>query len=234
MQRLFEQRRPGMKPPKPIIREVSSDSVVQLNREAGFHPIPEDPRELAAAVRAGLKTLADFPYIDKRYGERGKRFADSDSAWLATLVTQDIESVQHQILWLSKMLAPRGMPRYMMEVHLKYMFEELSRASDSRTTLYRKLMTVSNHLKSRRLLYISESRFKSLAHGFEFSTQGFGIPFYRGTGALLISAVCDDKDGLRGSLPAIRDWLVDPARFSGDWIRAVQGVIEQASASKED
>ena len=53
-----------------------------LNPEAGNHPVPQDTQVLLAVLRASERCLAEFPYFMCRYGQRGRRFADTDGAWL--------------------------------------------------------------------------------------------------------------------------------------------------------
>ena len=48
-----------------------------------------DPRALLAAERAGRRCLRDYPYLSLRYGERGRRFTDSDGGWLAAALPED-------------------------------------------------------------------------------------------------------------------------------------------------
>src|SRR4051812_28593243 len=56
-----------------------------LNPEAGHHAVTTDPRELRAALRAGEQTQRRFGYYEQRYGERGRAFTRSDSAWIVTV-----------------------------------------------------------------------------------------------------------------------------------------------------
>lgn len=69
----------------PVSPESRAFLVTSINPEAGRHAVPEDERELQAAVLAGDLCWERFPYFEERYGERGRRFARSDGAWLATL-----------------------------------------------------------------------------------------------------------------------------------------------------
>ncbi|NCC28916.1 MAG: hypothetical protein EOM22_12440 [Gammaproteobacteria bacterium] len=66
-----------------------------------MHPIAEDPHELAAALHASDRILAQYPYLFLRFGERGRRFADSDSTWLATLVRRPQQRVDTQTAWIA-------------------------------------------------------------------------------------------------------------------------------------
>jgi heme oxygenase len=89
-----------------------------LNPDAGTHPIPNDVREVHAALLAGERSREAWPYYEARYGERGLRFTRSDSAWLVTLLREGVEVAARQIAWLGRVLAARGMPRYLLELHL--------------------------------------------------------------------------------------------------------------------
>lgn len=51
-----------------------------LNPHAGSHPVPEDPREIEAARTAAQACWRAFPYLEQRYGSRGRLYADSDGA----------------------------------------------------------------------------------------------------------------------------------------------------------
>ncbi|MBV5336535.1 MAG: hypothetical protein J0653_00540, partial [Deltaproteobacteria bacterium] len=55
------------------------------NADAGNHPVPDDPREILAALRAGERCYAQHPYFERRYGDRGKAFTRSDGGYLVTL-----------------------------------------------------------------------------------------------------------------------------------------------------
>jgi hypothetical protein len=99
-----------------------------INPDAGTHPVTSDPRELAAARRATERSIERFPYYTARYGERAMRFGDSDGAWLALVAVENTSHVLDQTAWLASVLASRGMPTLLMDLHLRFLREELSRA----------------------------------------------------------------------------------------------------------
>jgi hypothetical protein len=75
--------------------------------------------------------VARVSVLPKRYGERGWRFSLSDSGWLQTLRELSPDAARAQLLWLSNLLAARGMPRYLMARHLEHPHAELvSRLAD--------------------------------------------------------------------------------------------------------
>src|SRR3954452_4196864 len=100
-------------------------SASSLNPSAGHHVVTADPRELAACERAGDRSWSTWTYYAHRYGERGRQFTRSDSAWIATLGGQTAAMVEQQIRWLGTVLAARGMPRLLLEDHLRILHEEL-------------------------------------------------------------------------------------------------------------
>ena len=78
--------------------------VTSINPEAGRHPVPTDAREMEAALRAADVCWERFPYFERRYGERGRRFARSDAAWQATLYQYEPEQIIQQARWLGRVL----------------------------------------------------------------------------------------------------------------------------------
>ena len=110
-----------------------------INFEAGTHDVTTDPRELVAAVDAGVRTWNVYPYFEARYGGRGRRFTRSDSAWLVTLASAEIDAARRQIKWLASLLAARGMPSLLFEEHLFHLREALVEAVPERAEVYGRL-----------------------------------------------------------------------------------------------
>ena len=201
-----------------------------LNPEAGTHPIASDPREIQAAIRAGERCLQRFPYFEARYGERGRRFASSDGAWLVTLCALPLAQTHQQVLWLGRLLALRGMPRLTLEVHLELLFEELCQAVPERASQYVGLRTASLELSRIRRLQIDQAAFEDLCDQFEASLVPYGVPLTN-MGPLLVSSVADERAGIQGAVASLQGWLSDPARFSAEWIEAVKEAVARARAA---
>jgi heme oxygenase len=202
-----------------------------LNPEAGNHAVPEDEREIAAAIIAGRLCREEFPYFDERYGERGKRFTDSDAAWLATLARLTPPLIISQVAWLGGVLASRGMPRVTLERLLFYLHEELVRAVPDKQTDYDQLMEAVTWLKKERLRHISAETFDSLCHAFATKTDNELGGKMKETGSLIVSAVSDEKAGIAAAVPAIEAWLTDSGRYSAEWITAVRETIARARSA---
>jgi len=213
----------------------ASDSMTftatSLNPEAGNHAVPTDEREIAAALTAGRLCREEFPYFDIRYGDRGKRFTDSDAAWLATLTSLTTPLLISQVAWLGGVLASRGMPRITLERQLLYLYEELLKVGAGKRIEYDKLMDAVSWLKNERLRNITEEKFNSLGKSFAALTDNESGGTMKGTGDLIVSAVCDEKAGIAAAVPSIEVWLTDAERFSTQWIAAVQETIAQSRSS---
>src|ERR671933_594218 len=97
---------------RPPARPLASAS--SLNPSAGHHVVTGDPRELAAAERAGERSWTAWTYYERRYGDRGRQFTRSDSAWIAALPGSPASIVERQVRWLGTLLAARGMPRLLL------------------------------------------------------------------------------------------------------------------------
>jgi hypothetical protein len=195
-----------------------------LNPEAGSHAVTADPAELAACHAATARIWQEFPYYERRYGERGRRFGISDSGWLATMRALSREAAEAQVLWLAGVLAARGMPRYLMERHLQLMHEELAPLDPDRHAV---LAQVAAALHERRLRAMPAHRFMDIADAHERRTAvlpervaNFGV--------LLAAAACDERGGVVRALESVRDWACDPERFSAEWIAAVDDTLAEA------
>ncbi len=196
------------------------------NPEAGNHPLPTDKREVAAVLRATTRCYEAHPYFAARYGARGESFARSDGGYLTTLVAYPQNHVNEQVRWLAIALACRGMPRWLMEVHLDFLYQELVAAAPKRTDTYHKLEVAARRLRDERHRWISQADFDTLSALFEASS-GEGL---KGAGELLVAAICDESCGIAEATPSLVRWLGDPERFSPRWCAAVSETLVLARA----
>jgi len=209
-----------------LTREVTS-----LNPEAGDHPVPANPAEMEAALRAALRCWQEFPYLGWRFGERGWRFTQSDGAWLVTLAEQDQAVVHSQIEWLGGVLASRGMPRLLLQRKLELLYEELrGRVPEVTGPGYGHLLAAADRLADQRRACISDADLEALVRRFE---QAIG-PDWRSrlprTGALLVCAAADQAFGHEQAVSSLEGWFTDPQRFPASWIAAVQETLRDAQA----
>jgi hypothetical protein len=112
-----------------LLRRSTGQSIdaAVVNPEAGAYPVTTDATLVRAAVRAAQRSFDAMPYYGVRYGERGARFASSDSAWLISLAPLGEAQAIRQVAWLSRVLAGRGMPSWLMELHLEELVAEVRR-----------------------------------------------------------------------------------------------------------
>jgi hypothetical protein len=207
---------------------LAAPRVARLNPEAGNHAITTDPRELGAALRAGERTRERFPYYQRRYGERGRHFTHSDSAWIVTLAGLDPAVAERQLRWLGGLLAARGMPRWLLEVHLEVLHGELVAAAPEKRAAYDTLLRVAGILRDERLSHLGEGISSDLARTFDSrvgSAAAHGLPE---AGALVVAAVADERAGQHGAVSSLVQWLADPQRFSADWVAAVAETLAAA------
>ncbi|MFO8113293.1 MAG: biliverdin-producing heme oxygenase [Desulfosalsimonadaceae bacterium] len=213
----------------PMEKGEKAFHITRINPEAGNHPIPGDEREIAAALTASNRAWAMYPYYQTRYGERGKRFSDSDTCWLVTLTNLDPESIRQQMNWLARLLSTRGMPSIMLEKTIQLLREELIKNVPENKSAYDKLLGAADMLAEKRRQRIPETDFTVLSREFD---EMAGIKLaqqYKDTGSLLVSAVADEQSGIAGAVDAICAWLTDSGRFSEEWIVAVKHIIEKAN-----
>ena len=201
-----------------------------LNPETGDHPLPADPRELAAALRAGERSWAAVPYYAARYGERGERFTRSDSAWLATLAAYPPPVALRQVRWLGGLLAARGMPRWLLERHLDVLHEELVRAVPARRGAYAGLAAAAAALRAERRAHLDDAALAALGAAFDARVGPAWSARLPETGALLGAAVADERAGVPGAVASLTAWLRDPDRFPPPWRHAVSAALRAARA----
>jgi heme oxygenase len=211
--------------------DAMSFTAASLNPEAGNHPVPADPKEIAAALAAGHSCRGEFPYFEARYGERGRRFTDSDAAWLASLVGLSTPLIIAQIAWLGSVLASRGMPRITLERQLFYLHEELVAADTGKQSEYDRLLEAAAWLKQERTRHIPEQTGASLSQDFARETDDELGRSMMGTGVLIVSAVSDERAGIAGAVASLEGWLTDPGRFSAKWCDAVRGTVARARSA---
>jgi heme oxygenase len=215
----------------PIKPEALRPLVTSLNPEAGTHPIPSDPREIDAAVRAGELCWQRFPYYEWRYGDRGRKFASSDSAWLVTLAEHDQKQLDQQVHWLGQVLAARGMPRLTLETHLRLLYQELVRAVPEKQESYRKLLAAAEQLAEIRRMHIDDQLSQTLAAEFDVAVGLEWSARLPQTGTLLVAAIADEKAGIKNAVESIASWMTDETRFPQIWIDAVGATLRKARES---
>lgn len=211
---------PDPHPPRELSRE--------LNPDAGSHAVTSDPRELPAALRAGERSLREFPYYQQRYGERGVQFTRSDSAWLVTLAEHEQQVVDQQVGWLGRVLASRGMPQWLLELHLDVLYEELAAALPERRESYVRLLRAAQALRERRRLFLSDQALAEHSAAFDARVGPEWSARLPRTGGLLAAAAADERGGLAQAVTSVAGWMSDPARFPPIWVEAVRATIQAA------
>lgn len=212
----------------PVAEEGWGFTAAALNPEAGNHAVPGDEALLRAAVAAARRCREEYPYFDERYGERGQKFAHSDAAWLVTLTALPRVERRGQVEWLGRVLGNRGMPRVTLERQLELLHEELSLAAPGETGRYEGLREAAEELKEERLRLVPEALFGEFERQFKAATDDERAGRLRGTGALLVSAVCDEAAGIAGAVTSLVEWLGDPGRFPPEWVEEVARTVERA------
>ena len=212
----------------PLDAQHPQELARELNPAAGAHAVTADPRELQAALRAGERSWRAFPYYELRYGERGVQFTRSDSAWLATLAEHEQPVVDQQIRWLGRVLASRGMPQWMLELHLDVLYEELAAAVPERRDAYARLCQAAQALRADRRRYLSDDALAVYIAAFDARAGAEWSARLPRTGGLLAAAVAAEKAGLPLAVTSIEGWMTDAARFPAAWVAAVRATIQTA------
>jgi hypothetical protein len=197
--------------------------IAEINLEAGDHAMPQDPLEIDLALRAAEVAWKKYPYLELRYGDRGKRFTDSDSCWLFTLTRARKEvAVTRALEWLRTVLTSRGLPTVILEFHLQAIKQEIGAEFTEQPDMQTRFdQFLSDREAERRRLFGDAGR-SALTDAFDQRLRactGFKVD---GAAELIASAWVDEQSGIAGSIPALRDWLTNVERFSTDWIANVR------------
>ena len=211
----------------PVDDRRPSELVGVLNPRAGTHGMPDDLREIRAALRAGEETWRRFPYYARRWGPRGRRFTRSDSAWLVTLCRLGPAELRHQVDWLGRVLAARGMPRWLLEIHLRQLHHTLVEEIGP-SDLYQRLADAAETLHEERRHHLDDDAFARLYAEFDVRVGDDWCERMRGTGGILASAVADDAAGIPRAVESLEGWMTDPDRFPARWIDAVRATLDDA------
>lgn len=212
----------------PLEGQDRSPHITRINPEAGNHPMPDDKREIQAALTASGDAWRQFGYYEQRYGDRGRRFADSSTCWLATLTRLEPASMHQEVHWLGRVLATRGMPRIMLETTLRCLHQALVQAVPDQSATYGRLLEAVERLERDRQQIISEAQCERLSRAFDQAIGPDRAAQWTNTGRLLVSAVTDETAGIAGTVAAVTDWLVDKDRIPTVWIEAVNETIAAA------
>jgi hypothetical protein len=217
----------------PFNEKALGNHITSFNPEAGNYPITTNSKEINAALLAGMECWSEFPYYEKRYGDRGRRFTISDSVWLVTLSELSEDEAIKQVNWLAKLLAVRGMPTYTMEIQMHHLYANLLKENPEEKQKYLKLFLAAENLKDQRTYRIHEISFENSDSIFEKCLNSAGVneavftKLKRNMGRLIASSIVDSKNGISDSRKSLEDWLKNTDEFPEKWILAVENVYKE-------
>ena len=208
-----------------LLRRSTGQSIdaAVVNPEAGAYPVTTDATLVRAAVRAAQRSFDAMPYYGVRYGERGARFASSDSAWLISLAPLGEPQAIRQVTWLSRVLAGRGMPSWLMELHLQELVAEVRAAVDEEAVGALPAAAASLTVARRRHV---DDDLLDLADAWAVGLTGDELPAPR-AGALIAAARADVLLGVTADDHVLVDWLTDRERVGAETATAHLEVRER-------
>lgn len=213
--------------------KMLENHITSYNPEAGNFSIPTNPLEINAAISSGVNIWYEYPYYEKRYGERGRRFTVSDSVWLVTLSELPEEFAINQVNWLAKFLAKRGMPTCTMELQMQEMYQNLSILIPEDESKYLIFKKCAMEIKIMRNKFINDSDFEKCNSIFEKYFLEFNISeqicveMKRNVGKLIASAIVDEKNGIQEAQNSLFNWILNKDIFPENWIHAVDKSIKE-------
>jgi len=200
--------------------------IAAINLEAGDHAMPQNPLEIDLALRAAKTAWEKYPYLEHRYGERGRRFTNSDSCWLFTLTRARREvAVTRALEWLRTVLASRGIPTVILEFHLQAIRQAIGPEFTEQLGMQIQFDQFLSDRKAERRALLGDEGRSRLIDAFDQrfrACAGFKV---EAAAELITSAWVDEHSGISGSISTLLDWFTDVERFSTDWIANVHELL---------
>jgi len=101
------------------------------------------------------------------------------------------------------------MPSWILDTHLRVLFRQLTRRIPENEQKYHCLAASADRLRQARDEKISPSRGQQLVADFVVSVGGSSTKQLTGTAHLLVSAVADEKLGVKNAVSSLETWLLD-------------------------
>ena len=204
--------------------------ITAINPEAGRHAMPRSEAEVTRALRCAQSAWLRFPYLDARYGERGRRFTRSDSCWLVALYDVEESLAVESLLWLRKVLSSRGLPTVILETHLEMIDRDIEAEDPGRARQSPGFRTVISRFQAQRDAILPPTVRGTMISQYQGQFDqclGDGIP---GAAEILIDAVIDTAIGIEHARQQVFSWMRDRERFSATWVGTVDLLAEDLAA----
>ena len=191
----------------------------------GDHPLPDRPAEIEAVLKANAACFAHYPYLSKRYGQRGWQFGASDSGYIVTLCDLPQSEFDQQIDWLTGLLACRGIPSIIMAHHLDLVNASLLRFVPQREADFAPLKDAADRLRKRIEDMIAPDQSAAIIADFAQAVSPQERDALPEAPMLLISAAIDQRVGYGDCIDRLTEWLTDAGRFSAQWLAACDHAV---------
>ncbi|MFO0743157.1 MAG: hypothetical protein U0270_45210 [Labilithrix sp.] len=178
------------------------------NPEAGATPAPTDPAVIRIAERSAAWIWRAFPYLDWRFAARGRAFGRSDGGFLTTLEALPAGMRDAQVLWLARLLAKRGVPSLLLELHLEVLARLGRRSGWSGAPA---MLEAAARLRRERRRVLSDDRLSACDALFRARTSS---PRRHRLGVLIAAEVADQRLGYVAT-DATLDWLLTHGEGEG-------------------
>lgn len=213
----------------PLHEHTLRYTITALNPDSGRHVVPQDRTVLEAVLRATDRVLAEYSYITLRFGLRGRRFTDSDGAWVLTLLAEGRDTLNAQVRWLISLLSARGVPSILLGRHLEILVEELEK-KDAMPVSHLELLS-----ETAQSIRHGLDRVKAAGQSSFITEKKREDPFSREVVELLACAVADDAAGFDGAIAAFLDYFRDARIFSLQWVDGMRSIADtfQSPAARE-
>ena len=210
----------------PVVSCELRHRVTAINPEAGRHAMPRSEAEVTRALRCAQSAWLRFPYLDARYGERGRRFTRSDSCWLVALYDVEELLVVKSLSWLRKVLSSRGLPTLILETHLEMIDRNIEAEDPGRARQSTGFRTVISRFRAERDAILPPTVRGSLISQYQAQfdqCSGDDVP---GAAEILVDAAIDTAIGIEQARDQVFSWMRDRERFTETWVDTVDRLAD--------
>ena len=184
------------------------------------------PDAIATVTRACAQTLRQFGDLPTHLLEHAPLFSPRDAPFLLTLCEEDEPHyLEEQVLCLAALSSRRGLPRNLLEVHLRNLSAERMTSHARGEFRLTELDRIAEELRIQREEVLPNEQRQVLLHEFSRHVPATGNSR---VGWLVTAAVADEANGIRGAVAAVLDWVEKQEERTQAWQQAIEDLIQGA------
>ncbi|MCG8423225.1 MAG: hypothetical protein MJE77_35435 [Proteobacteria bacterium] len=202
-----------------VLEERAGEAIEAWTRSTGHL----DPMESTAVATACEISERECCYLSVRFGAPGPLLSASMALLAALRRDSDPAYVRQLLHDLATSLSNRGIPRHVLENHLRTLVKEMRMARCGDEALYWQLDRAVEALWVERQEVLPEEHRAALFC--DFFAEVPPSDHNRMVAWLVTAAVVDEACGIPRAVPALTRWFADTSQYSLSWLTAVEHLV---------